>query len=68
MASLSFAGGVIPMSCPSSDNVMEAQVHNRKNETCANHQPDLSGGERLHIPLVRGDEDEHVDEAENVVG
>lgn len=45
----------IPMSCPSSDNVMEAQVYNRKNETCANHQPDLSGGERFHVPLVGGD-------------
>lgn len=24
-------------------------------ETCANHQPDLSGGERFHVPLVGGD-------------
>lgn len=33
----------------------------------AGHQPDLLGGERLHMPLVGGNEDEHVDEAENIV-
>lgn len=46
----------IPMSCPSSDNVMEAQVYNRKKtESDAGRQPDLSGGERFYIPLVGGD-------------
>lgn len=33
----------------------------------AGHQPDLLGGERHHMPLVGGNEDEHVDEAENIV-
>lgn len=55
------------MSCPSSDNVMEAQVYNRKNETCANHQPDLSGGERFHVPLISRNQNEQVDESEEAV-
>lgn len=33
----------------------------------AGHQPDLLGGERHHMPLVGGNENEHVDEAENIV-
>ena len=33
----------------------------------AGYQPDLLGGERHHMPLVGGNEDEHVDEAENIV-
>ena len=32
-----------------------AGVQQEKTETCANHQPDLSGGERFHVPLVGGD-------------
>ena len=43
-------------------------VEKEESESDAGQQPYLFGGERLHIPLVRGDEDEHVDEAENVVG
>lgn len=43
-------------------------VEKEESESDAGQQPYLLGSERLHIPLVRGDEDEHVDEAENVVG
>lgn len=32
-----------------------AGVQQEKAETCANYQPDLSGGERLHMPLVGRD-------------
>ena len=46
---------------------MEAQVYNRKNETCANHQPDLSGGERFHVPLISRNQNEQVDESEEAV-
>lgn len=33
----------------------------------AGYQPDLLSGEWHHMPLVGGNEDEHVDEAENIV-
>ena len=42
-------------------------VEKEEAEPDAGHQPDLLGGERLHMPLVRGNENEHVDEAENIV-
>lgn len=29
-----------------------AGVQQEKTETCANHQPDLFGGERFHVPLI----------------
>ena len=36
-------------------------------ETCANHQPDLSGGERFHVPLISRNQNEQVDETEETV-
>lgn len=38
-----------------------------KTETCANHQPDLSGGERFHVPLISRKQNEQVDEPEEAV-
>ena len=38
-----------------------------KTETCANHQPDLSGGERFHVPLISRNQNEQVDETEETV-
>lgn len=38
-----------------------------KTETCANHQPDLSGGERFHVPLIGSNQNEQVDETEETV-
>lgn len=58
----------IPMSCPSSDNVMETQVYNRKQiEPDAGRQPDLLGGERFHIPLISRNQNEQVDESEETI-
>lgn len=42
-------------------------IEKEEAEPDAGHQPDLLGGERHHMPLVGGNEDEHVDEAENIV-
>lgn len=42
-------------------------VEKEETKPDAGHQPDLLGGERHHMPLVGGNEDEHVDEAENIV-
>ena len=36
-------------------------------ETCANHQPDLSGGERFHVPLISRNQNEQVDESEETI-
>lgn len=36
-------------------------------ETCANHQPDLSGGERFYVPLISRKQNEQVDETEETV-
>ena len=38
-----------------------------KTETCANHQPDLSGGERFHVPLISRNQNEQVDESEETI-
>lgn len=42
-------------------------IEKEKAEPDAGHQPDLLGGERFHMPFVRGNENKHVDEAENIV-
>lgn len=42
-------------------------VEKEETKPDAGHQPDLLGGERHHMPLVGGNENEHVDEAENIV-
>ena len=42
-------------------------IEKEEAEPDAGHQPDLLGGERHHMPLVGGNEDEHVDEAKNIV-
>lgn len=42
-------------------------IEKEETEPDAGHQPDLLGGERRHMPLVGGNEDEHIDEAENIV-
>ena len=42
-------------------------IEKEEAEPDAGHQPDLLGGERHHMLLVGGNEDEHVDEAENIV-
>lgn len=58
----------IPMSCPSSLQCYGgAGVQQEKTETCANHQPDLSGGERFHVPLIGRNQNEQVDESEEAV-
>ena len=44
-----------------------AGVQQEKTETCANHQPDLSGGERFHVPLISRNQNEQVDESEEAV-
>lgn len=44
-----------------------AGVQQEKTETCANHQPDLSGGERFHVPLISRNQNEQVDETEETV-
>lgn len=44
-----------------------AGVQQEKAETCANHQPDLSGGERFHVPLIGRKQNEQVDESEEAV-
>lgn len=44
-----------------------AGVQQEKAETCANHQPDLSGGERFHVPLISRKQNEQVDEPEEAV-
>ena len=44
-----------------------AGVQQEKTETCANHQPDLSGGERFHVPLIGSNQNEQVDESEEAV-
>ena len=44
-----------------------AGVQQEKTETCANHQPDLSGGERFHVPLISRKQNEQVDEPEEAV-
>ena len=58
----------IPMSCPSSLQCYGgAGAQQEKTETCANHQPDLSGGERFHVPLIGRNQNEQVDESEEAV-
>lgn len=42
-------------------------VEKEESESDAGYQPYLLGSERLYIPLVRGDEDEQVNEAEETV-
>lgn len=42
-------------------------VEKEEAESDTNHQPDLFGRERFHIPLIGGDKDEHVDETEKIV-
>ena len=44
-----------------------AGVQQEESETCANHQPDLSGGERFHVPLISRNQNEQVDESEEAV-
>lgn len=44
-----------------------AGVQQEKTETCANHQPDLSGGERFHVPLISRNQNEQVDESEETI-
>lgn len=44
-----------------------AGIQQEKTETCANHQPDLSGGERFHAPLISRNQNEQVDETEETV-
>ena len=44
-----------------------AGAQQEKTETCANHQPDLSGGERFHVPLISRKQNEQVDESEEAV-
>lgn len=44
-----------------------AGVQQEKTETCANHQPDLSGGERFHVPLISRKQNEQIDEPEETV-
>ena len=44
-----------------------AGVQQEKTETCANHQPDLSGGERFHVPLISRKQNEQIDEPEEAV-
>lgn len=49
----------MPLSIPNNDNITEAHVYKRKNPSpVPGHQPSLFERERLHVPLVRGDEDE----------
>ena len=44
-----------------------AGVQQEESETCANHQPDLSGGERFHVPLISRNQNEQVDESEETI-
>lgn len=44
-----------------------ASVQQEKAEICANHQPDLSGGERFHVPLMGRNQNEQVDATEETV-
>lgn len=44
-----------------------ASVQQEKAEICANHQPDLLGGERFHVPLISRDQNEQVDETEETI-
>lgn len=44
-----------------------AGVQQEESETCANHQPDLPGGERFHVPLISRNQNEQVDEPEETV-
>lgn len=42
-------------------------VEKEEAESDAGHQPDLLGGERLHIPLISRNQNEQVDEPEEAV-
>ena len=39
-------------------------IQQEKSKTNADHQPDLPGGKRLHIPLIGGNQNEQIDEGE----
>lgn len=52
---------------PVDGSIVEGDAVEQEEHAEANHQPDLSGGERFHVPLISRNQNEQVDESEETI-